>query len=146
MSTPFIVVATGLFFEARMARADTREFAAGAARIWPSRLPQPSGPTAAASSAWASHIAASVAVEHGLPFAVLRVVADPVDQRIPQSALAAMREDGTTDAGGVLRALKQTPGDLFDLPGVALNAYLAKAALTRACRDLGPGFGLADLG
>lgn len=102
--------------------------------------------TGAAAVDMESHIAASVAAEHGLPLAVLRVVADPVDQRIPQSALAGMREDGTTDARGVLRALKQTPGDLFDLPGVALNAYLAKAALARACRDLGPGFGLADLG
>lgn len=93
-----------------------------------------------------SHIAASVAASHGLPFAVLRVVSDPAGQRIPQAALAGMREDGSTDAMGVLRALMQTPGDLFDLPGVAFNAYVAKAALVRARRDLGAGFGLADLG
>ena len=71
--------------------------------------------------------------------------AGPAGQRIPQAALVGMREDGATDARGVLRALVQTPGDLFDLPGVAVNAYVAKKVLARARRNLGPGFGLADL-
>jgi hypothetical protein len=93
-----------------------------------------------------SHIAAAVAASHDLPFAVLRVVSDPAGQRIPQAALAGMREDGATDAMAVLRALMQTPGDLFDLPGVAFNAYVANAALARARRNLGAGFGLADFG
>lgn len=102
--------------------------------------------TGAAALDMESHIAASVAASQSLPFAVLRVVSDRASQRIPQAALAGMREDGSTDAMGVLRALVQTPGDLFDLPGVAFNAYVAKAALERARRDLGAGFGLADLG
>jgi adenosylhomocysteine nucleosidase len=102
--------------------------------------------TGAAAADMESHIAAAVAASHGLPFAVLRVVSDPASQRIPQVALAGMREDGSTDAMGVLRTLMQTPGDLFDLPGVAFNAYVAKAVLVRARRDLGAGFGLADLG
>jgi adenosylhomocysteine nucleosidase len=102
--------------------------------------------TGAAAADMGSHIAASVAVSHGLPFAVLRVVANPAGRRIPLAALAGMREDGSTDARGVLRAVMQTPGDLFGLPGVARNVYVAKAALARARRHLGPGFGLADLG
>ena len=102
--------------------------------------------TGAAALDMESHIAASVAASQSLPFAVLRVVADAAQRRVPQAALAGMREDGSTDAMGVLRALMQTPGDLFDLPGVAFNAYVAKAALARARRDLGAGFGLADLG
>jgi adenosylhomocysteine nucleosidase len=102
--------------------------------------------TGAAVADMESHIAAAVAARHDLPFAVLRVVADPAGQHIPQAALAGMREDGSTDAMGVLRALTQTPGDLFDLPGVAFNAYVARKALVRARRDLGAGFGLADLG
>jgi hopanoid-associated phosphorylase len=101
--------------------------------------------TGAAALDMESHIAASVAASQSLPFAVLRVVADPAGRRVPQAALAGMREDGSTDAIGVLRALTQTPGDLLDLPGVALNAYFAKAALARARRDLGAGFGLTDL-
>ena len=102
--------------------------------------------TGAAAADMESHIAAAVAASHDLPFAVLRVVSNPAGQRIPQAALAGMREDGSTDAMGVLRALTRTPGDLFDLPGVAFNAYVAKAALVRARRNLGAGFGLADLG
>jgi adenosylhomocysteine nucleosidase len=102
--------------------------------------------TGAAAADMESHIAASVAASHGLPFAVLRVVADAARRRIPQAALAGMREDGATDALAVLRALMQKPGDLFGLPGVAFNAYVAKSALARARRHLGPGFGLADLG
>ena len=86
--------------------------------------------TGAAVADMESHIAASVAASHGLPFAVLRVVSDPAGQRIPQAALAGMREDGSTDAMGVLRALMQTPGDLFDLPGVAFDAYVAKSGVS----------------
>ena len=102
--------------------------------------------TGAAALDMESHIAASVAASHGLPFAVLRVVADPANRRIPQAALAGMREDGSTDAMGVLRALMRRPGDIAGMPGVACNAYVAKKALARARRDLGPGFGLANLG
>jgi len=102
--------------------------------------------TGAAAADMESHIAASIAASQGLPFAVLRVIADPATRRVPQAALAGMREDGTTDAAGVLRALMKTPGDLLDLPGVAFNAFIAKTALARAGRHLAPGFGLADLG
>jgi len=102
--------------------------------------------TGAAALDMESHIAASVASSHGLPFAVLRVVADPATQGVPPAALAGMREDGSTDAAGVLRALMKTPGDLIDLPGLAFNALIARAALARASRQLAPGFGLADLG
>ena len=48
--------------------------------------------TGAAAADMESHIAAAVAANHGLPFAVLRVVSDPASQRIPQVALAGMRE------------------------------------------------------
>jgi hopanoid-associated phosphorylase len=101
--------------------------------------------TGAAALDMESHIAASVATSHDLPFAVLRVVADAANRRVPLAALAGMREDGSLDVWGVLRALLRRPGDLAGLPGVAFNAYVAKAALARARRDLGAGFGLADL-
>ena len=56
--------------------------------------------TGAAVADMESHIAASVAASHGLPFAVLRVVSDPAGQRIPQAALAGMREDGVDRCDG----------------------------------------------
>ncbi len=102
--------------------------------------------TGAAALDMESHIAASVAASQGLPFAVLRVVADTASQRVPQAALAGMREDGSTDAAGILRVLAESPADLLDLPGLAFNALVAKAALARAGRHLAPGFGLGDLG
>jgi hopanoid-associated phosphorylase len=93
-----------------------------------------------------SHIAASVAASHGLPFAVLRVVADPARQRIPQAALRGMRPDGSLDALAVLRALWRRPGEIASMPGVARNAWIARNALARARYGLGRGFGLPDLG
>jgi hopanoid-associated phosphorylase len=102
--------------------------------------------TGAAAVDMESHIAASVAASHGLPFAVLRVVADPAYQRIPEAALFGMRADGSLDAVAVLRALWRKPAEIVSMPGVARNAWLARAALARARNGLGRGFGLHDFG
>jgi adenosylhomocysteine nucleosidase len=93
-----------------------------------------------------SHIAASVASDHGLPFAVLRVVVDPAYQRVPPAALRGMRPDGSLDPFAVLRALWRSPGDIASMPSIARNAWIARNALARARRGLGRGFGLRDLG
>jgi hopanoid-associated phosphorylase len=102
--------------------------------------------TGAAAVDMESHIAAAIADSHGLPFAVLRVVADPARQRVPQAALCGMRADGSLDALAVLRALWRSPGDIAAMPAVARNAWVARAALARARHGLGRGFGLPDLG
>jgi len=102
--------------------------------------------TGAAALDMESHIAASVADSHGLPFAVLRVIADPARQRIPQAALAGMREDGSLDVFAVLRTLWKKPSEIAQIPGVARNASVARSELARARRGLGPGFGLPDFG
>jgi hopanoid-associated phosphorylase len=102
--------------------------------------------TGAAALDMESHIAGSVAAKHGLPFAVLRVVADPAHQRVPLAALSGMRADGSLDALAVLRALWRRPGDIAGLPGVARNTFVARAALARVRHGLGPGFGLPDFG
>ena len=102
--------------------------------------------TGAAAVDMESHIAASIADSHGLPFAVLRVVADPARQRVPQAALCGMRADGSLDALAVLRALWRRPGDIAGMPSVTRNAWVARAALARARHGLGRGFGLPDLG
>jgi adenosylhomocysteine nucleosidase len=102
--------------------------------------------TGAAAVDMESHIAASIADSHGLPFAVLRVVADPGRQHVPQAALCGMRADGSLDAMAVLRALWRQPGDIVSMPSVARNVWVARAALTRVRHGLGRGFGLPDLG
>jgi len=89
--------------------------------------------TGAAAVDMESHIAATVAQRHGLPFAVLRVIADPADRHVPPSAMRGMREDGRTDAMALLRALARRPGDIAGIIGVARDAWTARLTLSR-CR------------
>ncbi len=104
------------------------------------------GHTGAAALDMESHVAAAFAAERGLPFAALRVVADSAGQVVPRAAMAAMRDDGTTDVGSVLRALVRRPIDLAALAAVAIGTWRARRALVRAGRVLGPDFGLPDFG
>ncbi len=102
--------------------------------------------TGAAAADMESHLAARTAAKHNLPFAILRVVADPEGRGLPPAALAGMRADGTTDAGAVLRSLGGNPGQFLQLARVATDACRAYVALLRCYRRLGPGLGLFDLG
>jgi adenosylhomocysteine nucleosidase len=102
--------------------------------------------TGAAAADMESHLAARTAAKHNLPFAILRVVADPEERGLPPAALAGMRADGTTDAGAVLRSLGRNPGQFLQLARVATDACRAYGALLRCYRRLGPGLGLIDLG
>ncbi|MBE7204751.1 MAG: phosphorylase [Parafilimonas terrae] len=83
-----------------------------------------------------SHIAARLAARHGVPFAALRIIADPAGRTLPHAALVGMKPDGTADVGAVLRSLARRPGDLGALLLTACDAQAAFAALRRARRDL----------
>jgi hypothetical protein len=89
-----------------------------------------------------SHIAAEVAAEQGLPFAVLRVVADPARRRVPQSALCGLLPDGRTNVLAVLRALLRRPAEITDLLHVALDVWAARLALLESSRQLGHEYGI----
>ena len=93
-----------------------------------------------------SHVAARIAAAHGLPFAIVRIVCDPAGRTLPPAALVGMRADGTSDAGAVLRALIDAPGQLPGLIRLALDARAAFAQLKRRRNALGPDFALADPG
>jgi nucleoside phosphorylase len=67
-----------------------------------------------------SHIAARVAAEHGLPFAVVRVVIDPADQALPAAAEVGLREDGSPNLPAVLQSVAQHP---TQLPALMRLAY-----------------------
>ncbi len=56
-----------------------------------------------------SHIVASVGLAHEIPVAAIRVITDPAKRALPASAVAAMRENGTTNIGAMLRSVMQTP-------------------------------------
>jgi adenosylhomocysteine nucleosidase len=102
--------------------------------------------TGAAGADMESHVAARAAAEHGLPFAVLRVVSDPAQLAIPPAAVAGMREDGSIDVVAVVRSLANERGQLPQLMRVAADAARAYCALLRCHRRLGAGFGFIDFG
>jgi hypothetical protein len=97
--------------------------------------------TGAAAADMESHIVAELAARHELPFAVIRVIADPVSRILPPAALVGMRPDGTTDIGACLRSLVRDPAQVPDLVGVALDAGRAMRQLLRCVQLLGPGLG-----
>ena len=92
--------------------------------------------TGAAGVDMESHVAARLAAQHGVPFAALRIVADPAHRTLPDAAAVGMRPDGSTDIGAVLRALARRPGDIPALIRTALDAGVAFAALRRSRRQL----------
>jgi hopanoid-associated phosphorylase len=83
-----------------------------------------------------SDIAANLAAVNNLPFAALRVVADPAHRRIPPSALCGVRLDGRLDPLAVIRALIWRPRDAFNVAALAWDAWVAKAVLCSAARQL----------
>lgn len=89
--------------------------------------------------------AAEVAGRYGLPFAILRVVLDPAHRTVPLSALAAARDDGTTDGRAVLRSLMRKPRDLPALMRLARETHKASRALLRSRQALGPLLGFVEL-
>lgn len=92
-----------------------------------------------------SQVVARVAMAHGLPFAVLRVIADGAMQALPPAAVNGMKEDGTPDVVRVLKSLASRPAQLPGLIGTAFSARRAMAELLRCHGLVGPGLGGVDL-
>ena len=93
-----------------------------------------------------SHVVADLAHAHGIPFAVLRVVSDPVHRGLPHAAQIGLTEQGRPDVGAVLRALIARPRDIVPLARTGVDAARALRALSAARRCLGAGLGYPDLG
>lgn len=96
--------------------------------------------TGAAAVDMESAIVARAAQRHGLPFAILRVIADPAHRPLPSAALVAMRSDGEVDLAAVLGALAREPGQLPALVRLGLDSRKAFAALVHARALLGAEF------
>lgn len=93
-----------------------------------------------------SHVVARVAAAYGLPFAVLRVIADSAKQHLPPAAVNGMKPDGTPDLAAVLKSLASQPSQLPDLIRTAFATRRAMAELFRCHRLVGLGLGFVDLG
>jgi adenosylhomocysteine nucleosidase len=98
----------------------------------------------AAAADMESHVVARLAAELGLPFAILRVIADPAERALPPAALAGMRIDGRIHVGGVLASLAKSPHQLPRLLRLASEAGRARATLLRCSDLLGPRLSFRD--
>lgn len=87
-----------------------------------------------------SHIAARVAAEHGLPFAILRIVSDAANHDLPPAALDAIGADGKPRIASVLKSVLAKPSQTPALIRTARDSERAFAALLRCLDLLGPGF------
>ncbi len=88
-----------------------------------------------------SHVVARAAAQHGVPFAAIRVMVDPVERTIPRSALAGSRPDGTIDPLAVMRSLVRYPRDLLGLMRMSFDARAARATLVRGRERSDPALG-----
>jgi adenosylhomocysteine nucleosidase len=98
--------------------------------------------TGAAAVDMESHVAASFAGRHGLPFAALRVICDPADQALPAFAAQALTADGEPDIAAVFFAFARGRARLGDLMRLARDSNAAFAALGRCRARLGSGLGV----
>jgi adenosylhomocysteine nucleosidase len=88
-----------------------------------------------------SHEVAAVATAAGLPFLVIRALADPYDQVIPQVAREALRPDGRVRLRAITGSLIRQRGTLIALLGLARESAAALATLRRAAAVAGPRLG-----
>jgi len=89
--------------------------------------------TGAAAVDMESHIAAAYAAEAGLPFAALRVIADPATRALPALAMNAIKPNGDIDLRKVLRGVARNPLSLRALVSTGIDFNRALKSL-RGCR------------
>ncbi len=102
--------------------------------------------TGAAAVDMESHVAARIAHAQRLPFAAVRVVADPAERHLPHAAVVGMGTDGNFAFGALIRSLLREPRQLPQLARTALDAGAAFAALLRSRKMIAGGLGFGDFG
>jgi adenosylhomocysteine nucleosidase len=83
-----------------------------------------------------SVVVARAAAALGIPFLVLRAIADPASRALPPAALLPLGEDGRPDLRRVLGSVMRQPQQLPTLIGVAREARQALEALVQPARVL----------
>ena len=88
-----------------------------------------------------SHAVAAAAEDAGIPFLVIRAVADPVDRAIPDWVLGKISDGGRPRYGAILAGLALRPWGLAALIGLKRDSDRALRSLRRVAGRLGPSFG-----
>jgi hypothetical protein len=88
-----------------------------------------------------SYVAARVAWDKRVPFAMLRAVSDTADQDIPPAALTALDAGGGIDVWAVIDSLAGDDAQLPALLRLADSSTLAFNALAKALADAGVDYG-----
>jgi nucleoside phosphorylase len=89
-----------------------------------------------------SHVAGAIAVERGLPLAILRCVSDGARHLLPHAITVSMRPDGGVDARAMLRSLVSRPRQVADVARTAAGFSRAMAELKQGAARAGPRMGL----
>lgn len=85
-----------------------------------------------------SHVAARIAAEAGLPFAVLRCVSDEAAAALPPAISVAMKPGGGLALGAVLGSIARRPGQVPHLVRTVAGFNRAYRALGEGARRAGP--------
>ena len=91
-----------------------------------------------------SGLAARIAAANSLPFAALRVVADPHDRALPPAAQIPLRHNGTPNLTAVMFSVMAQPKQIGSLIRVGRDTGRARAALTYSRQFIGSGFGFDE--
>lgn len=83
-----------------------------------------------------SEIVARTATKLGIPFLVLRTIADTAKRDLPPASLIPLAADGTPNRPRVFAAVLRQPFQLGGMIGLAHETRLALVALTRPARAL----------
>jgi adenosylhomocysteine nucleosidase len=79
-----------------------------------------------------SAVVAQAAALAGLPFIVVRAIADPAERDLPPAAYIRLTPDGAPNLGKILASALGGPGQIAALIRLSRDARLAFRALTRA--------------
>ncbi|MEE2933219.1 MAG: hypothetical protein VX941_07315 [Pseudomonadota bacterium] len=78
-----------------------------------------------------SHVIAAYAKKRGIPFLILRSIADSAKDTVPEIALAGMNKNGRATALSLLRKLIQRPSSLTQVAKLAYTSNTAMRALKK---------------
>lgn len=92
-----------------------------------------------------SHIAARIAKVHGLPFVILRVIADHAKREVPEAARQALKQNGTISYRPIINSIKEDPKQMTTMYHLSVDFFRSLRSLFRCNWLLGKGFGFFDL-